>query len=159
VCESIVLWRQAIETALDEDPITVVTSADAPDVVVLRSLSGASFDTIPPGTRIVTFETSDGKGLRSLDELRQQIIVPSGPTRRAWKPPVIAPARATKQELNVLRRLGAGHTTAQIAIDMGISRYTVEGHRQRLYRRWGVHNAVEALTLAHAHQLLAPIER
>jgi PAS domain S-box-containing protein len=60
----------------------------------------------------------------------------------------------TPRQAEVLRRLAAGCSTAQIARDMGISIETVRNHIRHLLRRLGVHSRLEAVAVARRDGLL-----
>ena len=65
----------------------------------------------------------------------------------------IAPAgespRLTPRQLDVLRYLAAGRSTAQIAGRLGISVETVRNHVRGIMQRLGVHSRLEAVLRAH----------
>jgi DNA-binding CsgD family transcriptional regulator len=54
----------------------------------------------------------------------------------------------------VLAGMWAGKGTKEIAADLGISPKTVEYHRERLYRMFGVHNPVSLCRRAMALGLI-----
>lgn len=56
--------------------------------------------------------------------------------------------RLPPRQREILRALGAGRTTKQIAADLGISVKTVETHRARIMETLGCRNAVELLRTA-----------
>lgn len=56
-----------------------------------------------------------------------------------------------RRQREILDALGAGHTTKQIAADLGISVKTVETHRARMMESLGCRNASELLRVAVRH--------
>ncbi len=67
-------------------------------------------------------------------------------------PPVGQPV--SRRELEILRLLVAGQTTAEIAETLTISRYTARNHIINLLRKLGARNRVEAILLASHHGLI-----
>lgn len=57
-------------------------------------------------------------------------------------------AELSKRELEILRLLGKGNTTAAIAEHLSISRTTVNNHVQHILRKLGAHNRLEAIRRA-----------
>jgi PAS domain S-box-containing protein len=93
----------------------------------------------------------------------------SAAARRAGGPPAAAgwrraPAPRTgrlgglqplsRRELETLRMLAAGHTTAEIAEALTISRYTARNHINNLLRKLGARNRIEGLLLAAERHLI-----
>lgn len=74
-------------------------------------------------------------------------------------PPEPAEARGcsplSDRELEVLELVGSGLTSAAIAGRLGISRKTVENHKQRLFTKLGVQNQAHAVAVAMRNGLLA----
>ena len=60
----------------------------------------------------------------------------------------------TKQELNILRRLGTGLPIAQIAASLHISQNTIKTHLKNLYRKMDVDSREEAVTRGRELSLL-----
>jgi DNA-binding CsgD family transcriptional regulator len=60
----------------------------------------------------------------------------------------------SRRELETLRMLAAGHTTAEIADALTISRYTARNHVNNLLRKLGARNRVEGLLIAAGHNLV-----
>jgi two-component system response regulator DegU len=63
-------------------------------------------------------------------------------------------AHFTPRELDVLRLICEGRTTADIAEQLFLGRRTVEGHRQRLLEKTGAANAAGLVVYAVRHGLL-----
>lgn len=60
----------------------------------------------------------------------------------------------TEREIDVLRLLAAGHTSAEAAIVLRLSRRTVDSHVTSMMRKAGVRNRGELLALAVAHEVI-----
>jgi DNA-binding NarL/FixJ family response regulator len=50
--------------------------------------------------------------------------------------------------LDVLRLMAEGKTTREIALELGLSRYTVKNYIERIYERLGARDRVQAVTIA-----------
>jgi DNA-binding NarL/FixJ family response regulator len=59
-----------------------------------------------------------------------------------------APRRPSDRELEVIERVGAGATNAEIATALGLSEKTVESHLRRLFDRYGLLSRTELAVLA-----------
>lgn len=57
-------------------------------------------------------------------------------------------ASLTEKERAVLRLLAEGYSSPQIAAELGIERRTVEGHRQKIMDKLGIHNAAALASYA-----------
>lgn len=66
------------------------------------------------------------------------------------------PKLLTPRELHVLRLVGAGYTSREIAARLGISHKTVENHKQRTFAKLGVQNQAHAVSVAMRSGLLRP---
>jgi PAS domain S-box-containing protein len=64
------------------------------------------------------------------------------------------PFRLTRRQMEVLRLLGEGASTDDIAAALHLSRETVRNHVRHILRELGVHSRLEAVALAHRHGLL-----
>ena len=51
--------------------------------------------------------------------------------------------RLSEREKDILRAFAAGRTDAQVARASGISERTVQGHRAKIYQKFGIHSAKE----------------
>lgn len=60
----------------------------------------------------------------------------------------------TARELEVLRLLALGHTSAEIAVKLQLSRRTVETHRARILRKLGVSTRAELVAYALRRRLI-----
>jgi DNA-binding NarL/FixJ family response regulator len=50
--------------------------------------------------------------------------------------------------LDVLRLMAEGKTTREIALELGLSRYTVKNYIERIYERLGARDRVQAVSIA-----------
>jgi DNA-binding NarL/FixJ family response regulator len=62
----------------------------------------------------------------------------------------------SKRELEVLERLAAGLAPDEIARELVISPKTVASHLQRVLVKMRVHSRIQAIALAHEHNLILP---
>lgn len=60
------------------------------------------------------------------------------------------------RETEIVRLIALGHTSAEIATRLHLSRRTVETHRARIYRKLGVSTRAEIVRYALRHGLLVP---
>ena len=63
-------------------------------------------------------------------------------------------APLTRRELEVLRLMTMGVSTAQAAERLHVSRATVRNHVQNIFGKLGVHSRLEAVAFASKHRLL-----
>jgi DNA-binding CsgD family transcriptional regulator len=68
--------------------------------------------------------------------------------------PSLGTVHVTPRQLDVLRHLALGHSTATIARKLGIATETVRNHVRAINGRLGVHNRLEAVMRAHDLGLL-----
>jgi DNA-binding NarL/FixJ family response regulator len=76
------------------------------------------------------------------------------PTRQPTTTLLTEEVHFTKRELDVLRLICEGRTTAEIAEDLFLSSRTVDGHRQRLLEKTGSPNVASLGVYAVRHGLL-----
>jgi two-component system response regulator DegU len=76
------------------------------------------------------------------------------PTRQPATTLLTDEVHFTKRELDVLRLICEGRTTAEIAEDLFLSNRTVDGHRQRLLEKTGSPNVASLGVYAVRHGLL-----
>jgi DNA-binding NarL/FixJ family response regulator len=76
------------------------------------------------------------------------------PTRQPLATLLTEDVHFTKRELDVLRLICEGRTTAEIAEDLFLSSRTVDGHRQRLLEKTGSPNVASLGVYAVRHGLL-----
>jgi DNA-binding NarL/FixJ family response regulator len=63
-------------------------------------------------------------------------------------------AHLTRRQLEVLRLLAEGESTAQIAVDLGLSHTTVRNYIANLLTALGVHNRLQAVIAARKAGIL-----
>ncbi len=85
--------------------------------------------------------------LEALETLTRPLTEPQAAITRAWLARTVD-ARLTPREHDVLRLLCAGLSAMAIARRLGLSPRTVTKHQERLYRKLGVCDRVNAVLLA-----------
>lgn len=65
----------------------------------------------------------------------------------------------TPREVQVMQGIANGLATAQVAISLGITRKTVENHKQRIFAKLGVQSQAHAVAVAVDYGLLGPAGR
>lgn len=60
----------------------------------------------------------------------------------------------TKQEKKILKFIGNGYSSSQIATALAISEHTVESHRKSLLAKFGAKNSPELIRIAIQHEEL-----
>jgi two-component system, NarL family, response regulator NreC len=131
-----------------------------------------------PSTRIVVLTTSDDPGFAqgALDSGAHGLVLKEmadsdlpAAVRAAWNEqryispslaerlPVDGAAprdRLTPREQEVLRLIALGHTSVEIAANLGLSPRTIETHRARIHRKLGLTTRAELVRYALRHDLL-----
>lgn len=64
--------------------------------------------------------------------------------------------KLTPREREVLRLIALGHTSVEIAAQLGLSPRTIETHRARIHRKLGLDTRAELVSYALRHELLRP---
>lgn len=59
----------------------------------------------------------------------------------------------TSREEDIARRVGQGHSSKRIGLDLGISEHTVRKHRENIARKLGLRNAAELVAWTIRHRL------
>jgi DNA-binding NarL/FixJ family response regulator len=59
--------------------------------------------------------------------------------------------KLSRREVEVLRQIAAGHTSAEIARRLCISTKTIDTHRSNMYRKLSLRNAVDLMRFATVH--------
>jgi DNA-binding CsgD family transcriptional regulator len=77
------------------------------------------------------------------------------PVAVPFQPPPRARHGLTPRQLEVLHHLAQGHSTAQIARELGIQPETVRNHVRGLLRALGVHSRLQAVSEARRRGLIA----
>jgi DNA-binding CsgD family transcriptional regulator len=109
----------------------------------------------------VALRTADGR--RVTVEISSTTLLDQGsivgvfgladPTKEAPKPSIDT-VHVTPRQMDVLRHLAQGHSTAIIAERLGIATETVRNHVRAIISRLGVHTRLEAVLRAHELGLL-----
>ena len=117
--------------------------------------------TVEASEGTVAVRTADGR--RVTVEISATTVLDQGsivgvfgladPTAEAPKPSV-GPGPLTPRQMDVLRHLALGHSTATIAERLGIATETVRNHVRAIIARLEVHTRLEAVIRAHALDLL-----
>lgn len=82
---------------------------------------------------------------------------PFRPSQTDYSAPTAgAPTALTERELDILKLVGAGLTSREIAGRLKISHKTVENHKQRLFAKLGVQNQAHAVSVAMRTGLMRP---
>jgi two-component system, NarL family, response regulator NreC len=131
-----------------------------------------------PSTRIVVLSTSDDPAFAqgALDSGAHGLVLKEmadsdlpAAVRAAWNAQrYISPSlaerlpldggpprdRLTPREQEVLRLIALGHTSVEIAANLGLSPRTIETHRARIHRKLGLTTRAELVRYALRHDLL-----
>ena len=112
--------------------------------------------TVEASEGTVAVRTADGRRLNV--EISSTTVLDHGsivgvfgladPTDEAPKP-TIGTVPVTPRQMDVLRHLARGHSTATIAEKLGIATETVRNHVRAIIARLGVHTRLEAVIRAH----------
>jgi DNA-binding NarL/FixJ family response regulator len=64
------------------------------------------------------------------------------------------PEPLTTREEDIATRVGRGHSSKRIGLDLGISEHTVRKHRENIARKLGLRNAAELVAWTIRHQMV-----
>ena len=91
-------------------------------------------------------------------------LLRSTPVKEAPRPPALNPAMSggkhprpqalTQRELEVLRLLGAGHSTDEIARELSITRVTARNHVNKVLDKLGANSRLQAVVIASQLRLI-----
>ena len=112
------------------------------------SIEGTEATRVPRGTRILS-DRSKGRLLRLRAGDKE-------PMRATLYPELVERTEGLGRRGQVLSGIWAGKGTKEIAADLGISPKTVEYHRARLYRVFGVNDLVSLCRRAIVVGLIDP---
>ena len=112
------------------------------------SIEGTEVTRVPRGTRILS-DRSKGRLLRLWAGDKE-------PMRATLYPELVERTEGLGRRGQVLSGIWAGRGTKEIAADLGISPKTVEYHRARLYRVFGVNDLVSLCRRAIVVGLIDP---
>jgi DNA-binding NarL/FixJ family response regulator len=133
-----------------EAKIVVVSALQSPESIAL-SLAAGACGFVPKGPAM---EDVDGILRRAV---AGEMIMPSSELplvldqlqHGASAPPVATElAQLTVRETEILRELAGGGSTAHVAEQLRISRFTVQSHVKSILAKLGVHSKIEAVTMA-----------
>jgi DNA-binding NarL/FixJ family response regulator len=80
----------------------------------------------------------------------------SSPAVRSRSTSLTTAPHLTKRQLDVLRLLAAGRSTAEIAADLGLSQTTVRNYIANLLAALGAHTRLQAVIAAREAGLIEP---
>jgi two-component system, NarL family, nitrate/nitrite response regulator NarL len=86
--------------------------------------------------------------------LVRALLDPMHRTRRRWEAPTLGPVPLSDRESEILRRVAAGMTSAEVAVELRLGLRTVENAKKALFSRLGVMNQAHAVSLAVQFGLL-----
>ena len=149
-----------VDPDAEDWPATIALGA--PTVLIRDSEfpSNSRSPTPWPGRRAACVAKADiTSGLTStLNAVAQGLMVMSWDYAGAllkWAPdPAPEMPKLTAREYDILGSIARGHTIRQTARTLGIAAKTVENTQARLFRKLGVRNRMEALTIADALGLI-----
>jgi DNA-binding NarL/FixJ family response regulator len=157
------LVREGLVGLLSAEPDIEVVAAVA-RAEELSAISGdfdvllsADEDHLDGLFKVVRFNDTDSA--RALvDNLRgtpppengDQLVLPKVSTSR----PLL-----TRREVQVMQGVANGRATAEVAISLGITRKSVENHKQRIFAKLGVQSQAHAVAVAVELGLLNPARR
>lgn len=136
------------------------------NVAIINAEDGLPFDRIisAPGVRGVFFSGASEehlvKGIEAIFRgdywlSRRLLCAHLERTRKALPaPPGNGMVALTRKEMETLRLLASGNTTARIARDLNVSPHTVKTHIYNLFRKIGATNRVQAIHWASQHRML-----
>jgi DNA-binding NarL/FixJ family response regulator len=84
----------------------------------------------------------------SVDGLLEAALAPPSPERDAAVVPLPSPRERpvlTRRQVEVVQLIARGHTSHEIAIELGVRPKTVENYKQRVFARLGVQNQAHAV--------------
>lgn len=62
--------------------------------------------------------------------------------------------KLTEREFDILYLLTTGYSNQEIGTELEISKHTVKAHVESIYRKFGVHNKVQATIYAIYHKVI-----
>ena len=135
-------------------PVVVLTMHDEP-VAVDRALalgaSGFILKSAPRDEIVRALESAIAGGAYIQPELAKPLLARHVP-REVGDPDT--PAHLPPRQLQILRRLAAGRSNKELAVELGITEATVKGYLKELYTRLGVTSRTEAVSYGMRHGLI-----
>ena len=169
VCATAMNGRDALVTVAKEKPDVLVTDIEMPQMTGLE-LASAVRQSLPK-TRVIILTTFARPGYlrRALDSGAQGYLLKDRPAAelaeavrrvhrglRVVDPDLAAeawssdPDPLTDRERQILRRAGDGKSTAEVALDLGLSEGTVRNYLSEAIAKLGASNRVDAARLARS---------
>ena len=131
-----------------ETEIVVVTMEQSP-VFAQQALEAGAMAYVLKDRADTELAEAVRSAARGLEYVSPQIAARLDALRRA-----VGGDGLTTRELEVLRLLALGHTSAEIATKLQLSRRTVETHRARILRKLGVSTRAELVAYALRRRLI-----
>jgi HD-GYP domain-containing protein (c-di-GMP phosphodiesterase class II) len=128
-------------------PARALAAADVYDALTSRRPHRAAL-----ATQDAAGELRDMSRAGALDAEAVEAVLAAAGHRRRRRP--TAPADLTPREIDVLRLIAIGHTTAQVAERLGITPKTTDHHIQHIYAKIGASNRSVATLFAMQHGLI-----
>jgi len=136
---------RAIRADAPQVPIGVLTMFESADSVQSALQAGASGYVAKDATPDDFCEAASSLAQGT----RHVIAIPNAPaTRTDGNPSSVLLARLTDRELEVLRALSTGASTAEIARTLGITKKTLRNHISATYHKLGIYDRAQAVILA-----------
>src|SRR5882724_8084449 len=169
VCATAMNGREALVTVAKEKPDVLVTDIEMPQMTGLE-LASAVRQSLPK-TRVIILTTFARPGYlrRALDSGAQGYLLKDRPAAelaeavrrvhrglRVVDPDLAAeawssdPDPLTDRERQILRRAGDGKSTAEVALDLGLSEGTVRNYLSEAIAKLGASNRIDAARLARS---------
>jgi DNA-binding CsgD family transcriptional regulator len=136
---------------------TVQVVAPADVALARREFTAKMLGTVETTDATIHLRTTDGRQVE-VDISSTQLVGADGavvgvfglaePLETSVDIPAADSPRLTPRQMEVLRELAAGRSTAQIAERLGISKLTVRNHVRGVTQRLGVHSRLEAVLRA-----------
>ncbi len=150
--------RRLLEGGAGDTRVLVLTTFDLDDYVYEALRVGASgflLKSAPPEQLIVAIRTvAAGEALLAPEITRRLIEDYVRRPRPDAAPPSLA--ELTDREREVLELIGRGRSNAEIAAHLFVSDGTVKTHVNRILRKLGVRDRVQAVVLAYETGLVQP---
>ncbi len=150
--------RRLLEGGAGDTRVLVLTTFDLDDYVYEALRAGASgflLKSAPPEQLIVAIRTvAAGEALLAPEITRRLIEDYVRRPRPDAAPPALA--ELTDREREVLELIGRGRSNAEIAAELFVSDATVKTHVNRILRKLGVRDRVQAVVLAYDTGLVQP---
>jgi DNA-binding NarL/FixJ family response regulator len=152
-----------LATELPDVKVVVLTTfADDASILAALEAGASGFLTKDAGREQIALAVrSAAAGQTVLDPIAQASLLraaslPGAVTPPASSDPASLPNDMTPREADVLRAIAAGHSNAEIAVELFISEVTVKSHINHLFAKIGARSRAEAVRFAYDHGLVSP---